>query len=263
MRPSSGVNRPSVVPRHPAPCLGDAVGVEDVRRARPAANALPERRAGRGAEPRARAGACRPRGGLRDPQREAPHRGHRRHERDPVLVDDRSQPEQQIGPERRRDEQVPAGEPGEEAVADEPVPEVGRQEAQRAAVGLEAEVLAKADPAGAQRPVRVHDALGLPVCPEVKRMSASSSSAEARLNPRRPNPAARLRLDRRPRRRGSRKRRRQPRVRAPFHTERRGRAQAASVSISKAVKLVSTGTTLPPTCHAARSSTKNSLQLPK
>src|SRR5882672_6546308 len=94
-------------------------------------------------------GACRRAAG-------APHGGYRGEEADPVLVDDRAEAEQQIGTEGRGDEEVLPGEPREETVADQPVPEVGRQEAEGAGVGGEPELLAQRAPPGGQRGVGVH-----------------------------------------------------------------------------------------------------------
>jgi hypothetical protein len=76
-----------------------------------------------------------------------------------VLVDERAEPRQEIGTKRRGDEEVLAAEPGEEAVADEPVAEVGRQQAERARVRGEPQVPPQGGPARSQRGVGVHHAL--------------------------------------------------------------------------------------------------------
>ena len=68
---------------------------------------------------------------------------------------------QDVGSKRRRDVQVLARQPREQAVADQSVAEMRRQHAQRAGEGRDAEVVAQRHPAGPQRAMRVHHALGL------------------------------------------------------------------------------------------------------
>ncbi len=231
---------------HPASGLGEPVGVEDVRRARPAADALPQR-GGQGrraaVDPLERAAARR----AGHPERETPHRGHRGEEGDPVLVDDRAQAEQQIGPEGRRDEERLAGEPREEAVADEPVAEVGRQQAQRAGVGREAELAPQRAPAGGQRGVGVHHALG-----HAARSGGEEHERVAR--PGAPRPPADRHADRRA---GASRSRRAPstpggsaRAIAPpvasSTTEKRGATVSTRRSSSTRVRVGSTGTATAP-----------------
>jgi hypothetical protein len=75
-----------------------------------------------------------------------------------VLVNEGPEPGQEVGTKRRSDEEVLAGEPREQAVADEPVAEVGRQEAERARVRGEAQVMPEGGPARPERGVGVHHA---------------------------------------------------------------------------------------------------------
>src|SRR6266851_7861989 len=152
MSPSAGVNSPPEVPATQLPVSVSPYVLKTSGVPAHPPDALPQgggQRRGAAVHPAERAAAR----GAGDPERQAPHRGYRGEEADPVRVDDRAQAEQQIGPEGRRDEEVLAGKPGEEAAADEPVAEVSWQEAERAGVGREAELAPQRAPAGGQRGV--------------------------------------------------------------------------------------------------------------
>ena len=94
-----------------------------------------------------------------------------------MLVEQRAEPEEEIGLERRHDEEVLSVQPREQAVADQAVAEVRRQQAQRATEAREAERSAAAPSTRARSDRCVCTTpFGCPVVPEVKRISASSSS---------------------------------------------------------------------------------------
>ncbi len=78
-----------------------------------------------------------------------------------MVIHDGSQLREKLRPERRLDEEIAAREPREEAVADEPVPEVRGKQAESATVRIESEVVAEAHPTCPKRTVCVHDTLGL------------------------------------------------------------------------------------------------------
>ncbi len=106
--------------------------------------------------------------------------------------------------------------------------------------------------------------LGCPVVPEVNRINASSSSRMPAAFPATGDPCAPSTAVRSTVSTPSRESTDHDSGSGlPFQIDSRGFAHAARVSISNGVKLVSMGTTHPPTRQAASSSTKNSLQLPK
>ncbi len=147
----------------PTPRLGDAVRIAYVAGAGPALNFPPQehcqrRRTAKHALQRLFAGRL---GRL---ERHAPHGRHGRHERDLVLVEQRAELHYQVGFERRDDEQILPREPREQTVADQPVPEVGRQQAEGAAEIPQIQILPQPHPARAQGTMRVHHALRLSGC---------------------------------------------------------------------------------------------------